>query len=256
MTSVIAHCLTPDWPAPANVVAWSTTRLGGVSEAPFDSFNPASHVGDRPHWVQQNRRLLFEQLRLPSEPFWLEQVHGVELLNLDEQAKSNVADGSYSTILNHVCLVQTADCLPVLFCDRGGKQVAAVHAGWRGLQAGILERAVSVFKAQASELLVWLGPAISKQHFEVGEELRQAFVADSNQAELAFKPAARAGHYWADLYLLARMRLQALGVEHIYGGDYCSYADSRRFFSYRRDGRCGRMATLIYLNSLSETSSS
>lgn len=254
MARFVDHCLKPDWPAPANVVAWSTTRLGGVSEAPFNRFNPASHVGDEQSCVQQNRRLLSEQLQLPSEPLWLEQVHGIELLNLDEPLKNNEADGSYSTKLNHVCLVQTADCLPVLFCDRSGRQVAAVHAGWRGLQAGILERAVSVFQAQASDLLVWLGPAISKQHFEVGEELRQAFVADSSEAELAFTPATRAGHYWADLYLLARMRLQAVGVEHIYGGNYCSFADSERFFSYRRDGRCGRMATLIYLNSFSETS--
>ena len=234
------------WPAPSHIVTYTTTRVGGVSVEPYGSLNPATHVGDNPEYVDANRRVIAEQLCLPSEPIWLDQVHGIEIVNAEARISVPQADGSMTSLDNVVCAIQTADCLPVLFCDVAGDEVAAVHAGWRGLLNGILENTVSRFTAPASNVLVWMGPAISAAHFEVGPEVRKAFVTKFVEAEQAFTKTNKQGHYMADLYTLARICLRAVGVNAIYGGEFCTYTDSERFYSYRRDGVTGRMLSLIY----------
>ncbi len=243
--------LVPDWPAPNCVVAAVSLRNGGVSQSPYDSLNTATHVGDSLACVTRNRALLAERLQLPCEPVWLNQVHGIDVVAAETVNGIVDADGSFSKQTNVVCVVQTADCLPVFLCNREGSQVAAVHAGWRGLVAGVLEQAVSTFEHH-SPVIAWLGPAISQAFFEVGEEVRQAFVSaatdeDKAATTAAFRPSQREGHWYADLYQLARIRLKTVGVESIYGGQECCYGDSSRFFSYRRDGVTGRMASLIYI---------
>jgi YfiH family protein len=237
----------PDWPAPANVRALTTTRQGGVSAAPYDTLNLAEHVGDRPEAVRTNRRLLGERLQLPAEPLWLNQVHGDSVVACEAHAGRPAADASYTTAAGAVCAVLTADCLPVLFCDCDGTRVAAAHAGWRGLAGGVLEAAVRMLAVRPDRLLVWLGPAIGPQAFEVGAEVRDAFIADHALAGEAFvrKPG---GRWLADLYRLARIRLQGLGATAVYGGGFCTYTDRQRFYSYRRDGVTGRMASLIWLD--------
>jgi YfiH family protein len=236
----------PDWPAPATVQALTSTRIDGVSLPPYDSFNLAQHVGDQPQHVNHNRSLLIRQLILPDEPRWLNQVHGTALLNLDQNGTSNEADGSYSKLVNKVCAVMTADCLPVLMCSSAGDRIAALHAGWRGLAAGILRKGVEAMAVEGSQLLVWLGPAIGPKSFEVGEEVYRAFTTQFSGAEKAFEPV-RPGHWYADLYLLARMQLHSLGVDQVFGGNFCTYTDKQYFYSYRRDGATGRMASLIWL---------
>lgn len=244
--SAATDWITPNWPAPATVRALSTRRSGGVSTGVFASLNLGSHVGDDPALVAQNRQLLQQQARLPATPAWLNQVHGIEVLDLAHwQGELVSADASVSRQAGQVCLVLTADCLPVLFCDRQGTQVAAVHAGWRGLCDGVLEQTVATF-AQPDQVLAWLGPAIGPTAFEVGAEVRAAFLAKDAAANRAFVPQ-RQGKYLADLYLLARMRLQAVGVTAIYGGDFCTFSTSDHFFSYRRDGQTGRQASLVWL---------
>lgn len=239
------HFIEPDWPAPAAVKAFTTTRTGGVSKAPYDSFNLATHVGDDAEAVSTNRKLLNDTLQLPGNPFWLEQVHGTDVLLVPDSGQTK-ADACYTSEKQQVCVVMTADCLPVLFANREGTEVAAAHAGWRGLADGILEKTVTQFKSPANNLLAWLGPAISVKAFEVGEEVREIFVNKLPQSETAFK-TAQPGKWYADLYELARLRLQQAGVTEIYGGEYCTYTDESRFYSYRRDGQTGRMATLIWV---------
>lgn len=238
--------LRPDWPAPANIHACTSTRNQGFSQPPFESFNPASHVGDSSQAVQRNRQLLVQQLKLPAEPLWLDQVHGVSVVDAskDEMA-SYRGDACFSRETNRVCAVMTADCLPVLFCDRQGQTVAAAHAGWRGLLAGVLESTLETMACSSEDILVWLGPAIGPDNFEVGEEVYQAFVQQSAANAAAFE-ANRPGHYLADIYQLARLRLQNRGLTHIYGGDHCTFQEQDRFFSYRRDGQTGRMVSLIW----------
>ncbi|WP_019531153.1 peptidoglycan editing factor PgeF [Dasania marina] len=243
-TAKLQHFIKPDWPAPDNVVAWASTRQGGVSLPPYSSLNPAAHVGDAAASVQRNRQIISQQCRLPAEPAWLKQTHSTDIVELPSAQLD--ADGATTTAANCVCVVQTADCLPLLLCDQAGQQVAAIHAGWRGLAAGIVEQAVSRMQAPPQQLLVWLGPAISGQHFEVGAEVYAQFVARHSQNRYAFVASERPQYYMADLYQLARNHLQAVGVTAIYGGQYCSYADPQRFYSYRRDGVTGRMASLIY----------
>ena len=238
--------LRPDWPAPANIHACTSTRNQGFSQPPFESFNPASHVGDSSQAVQRNRQLLVQQLKLPAEPLWLDQVHGVSVVDVskDEMA-SYRGDACFSRETNRVCAVMTADCLPVLFCDRQGQTVAAAHAGWRGLLAGVLESTLETMACPSEDILVWLGPAIGPDNFEVGEEVYQAFVQQSAANAAAFE-ANRPGHYLADIYQLARLRLHNRGIAHIYGGDHCTFQEQDRFFSYRRDGQTGRMVSLIW----------
>lgn len=235
--------LTPDWPAPARVRACVTTRSGGVSQAPFDSLNLGAHVDDDPRAVEENRRRLTE--RLECRPSWLDQVHGVTVVEADPSRVLR-ADASWSAMPGVACTIMTADCLPALFCDRSGTRVAAAHAGWRGLAAGVLEATLDSLDTPCAEVLVWLGPAIGPQRFEVGPEVREAFVTQLPAAEQAFVPSANAGRFMADIYQLARLRLAACGVTAVYGGGYCTVSDPR-FFSYRRSPRTGRFASLIWL---------
>ncbi len=239
------ECYVPDWSIPANVRALQTTRMGGVSVAPWDSFNLGDHVGDAQDAVAANRALLCRGL--PGEPFWLTQVHGTVAVDVDNWPNISRGDAAYSRRPGNVCAVMTADCLPVLFCDRQGSVVAAAHAGWRGLLAGVLESTVGAMQAAPDDILAWLGPAIGPTRFEVGGEVRDAFAAGDPSASLAFAPSATAGKWLCDIYRLARQRLRCLGVTAISGGDACTVSDGQRFFSYRRDGVTGRMASLIWL---------
>jgi len=238
--------LTPDWPVPAGVRAVSTTRRGGVSPPPYDSLNLAQHVGDDPGNVRANRDALGRALGLPREPTWLRQVHGVSVASA-ETGQGREADAVIARQAGYVCAVLTADCLPVLFCTDAGDRVAAAHAGWRGLCAGVLERTVSGLGADPAEISAWLGPAIGPDAFEVGDEVRHEFEKLDAGAAAAFR-FSRHGHWFADLYLLARQRLESAGVTRIYGGGFCTAGDPGRFFSYRRDGRTGRMASLIWID--------
>lgn len=238
------HCITPDWPAPPNVRALQTTRQGGVSDAPYDSLNLGDHVGDEPLTVARNRVLLNHLL--PSEPVWLEQAHGTLVANADNAGCLPQADACIARHRESVCVVMTADCLPVLFCDAQGSVVGAAHAGWKGLAAGVIESTVQAMNIPPQNLMAWLGPAISQEAFEVGEEVRTVFVAAQPQAASAFT-TGQSGKWLADLYALARMRLNALGITQIYGGNHCTYRENEKFFSYRRDGTTGRMGTFIWL---------
>lgn len=234
-----------DWPAPAHVRALTTTRAGGFSAGPFASLNLGDHVGDDPQTVARNRSLLRETLRIP-EPSWLKQVHGTDVVEAEFGRAGAVADGSFTEMLGTVCAVLTADCLPVALCDRQGTRVAMVHAGWRGLCAGVIEAGVLALRVPGDELLAWLGPAIGPDAYEVGEEVRTAFVAHDPEAASAFRECAP-GKWLADMYALARQRLAAMGVTAVSGSGFCTYRERERFFSYRRDGATGRMASLIWL---------
>ena len=238
--------IRPDWPAPAWVQACCTTRSGGVSGGAFASLNLGDHVGDDPNCVARNRARLRDRLGLPAEPLWLRQVHGCEVAESDVAPSGCVADASVARSPGQVCAVMTADCLPLLLCDGSGQAVAAVHAGWRGLAAGVMERAVGALGVDPGQILAWLGPAIGPDAFEVGGEVRDQFLAVDPGAGQAFRAGA-AGRWLADLYTLARRRLEQVGVREVFGGGYCTYSDPGRFFSYRRDGVTGRMAGLIWL---------
>lgn len=234
--------IRPDWPAPPGVNAAVTTRLGGVSPPPFGPFNPASHVGDDPAAVAANRALL--RACLPAEPLWLDQVHGADVADADSD-RTACADASVSHQPGSVCAVLTADCLPVLFCNRQGTVVAAAHAGWRGLAAGVLSRTVERMECPASDILAWLGPAIGPDAFEVGPEVKDAFAARLARAEDAFRPG-EGDRLFADLYRLARLELAQAGVHAVYGGGLCTVGQGGLFHSFRRDGRTGRMASLVW----------
>ena len=240
----MADFLIPDWPVPANVRALQTLRSGGCSPAPWNSFNLGDHVGDEAARVAANRALL--RASLPAEPCWLRQVHGIRVVEAASASVGVEADAAYTRVSGAVCVVMTADCLPVLFCNRQGTVVAAAHAGWRGLLAGVLENTLATMQCPAGDVLAWLGPAIGPDNFEVGDEVRSAFVERDADAAVAFQPQGQ-GKWLADLYALARRRLSAAGVVGVYGGGLCTVADGERFFSYRRDGVTGRQASLIWL---------
>jgi YfiH family protein len=244
--------LSFEWDLPRGVRAAFTTRAGGASRAPWDSFNLGAHVGDAPAAVGANRNWLKQLLDLPAEPAWLNQVHGTEVVDLDSPPESGApatADASIASVSGRVCVIMVADCLPVLFASRDGARIGAAHAGWRGLAAGVLERTVAALAVPPAQLTAWLGPAISQRHFEVGEEVRAAFVATDSGAAACFVTNER-GRWQADLVGLARRRLAALGVTATCGGSWCTYTDRERFFSHRRDSResggGGRMAALIW----------
>ncbi len=239
--------LVPDWPVPGNIRAVITTRSGGVSQGPYHSLNLAEHVGDDPKAVAANRTLLRRELELEREPLWLEQVHGCEVADGDAGVSGCRADAVTATRPGRVCAVLTADCLPLLLCNRNGSRVAAVHAGWRGLAEGVIEAVLARFGEAPEGLLAWLGPAIGPQAFEVGPEVREAFLTRAPADAGAFEPN-RPGHWLADLYVLARNRLQRAGVGFVGGGDSCTVSEPERFFSYRRDGVTGRMASLIWID--------
>lgn len=239
--------LLPDWPAPPTVRAVTTTRHGGVSTGPYASFNLGDHVGDVPVQVAANRTRLRQTLGLSLEPAWLEQVHGTKVVAAERVVAPLVADAAYARTPGRACVVMTADCLPVLFCDRMGRRIAAAHAGWRGLVDGVLTATLAHLDCPVGEVLAWLGPAIGPQAFEVGPEVRQAFLTQDSAADHCFQ-LSPAGRWLADLYELARRQLRAAGVTAIYGGGWCTFSEADQFFSYRRDSGCtGRMATLIWL---------
>jgi len=243
MSDLTPSLLIPDWPAPAGVRACVTTRAGGVSQSPYDTFNLGDHVGDAPDAVSENRRRLTDECA--ARPAWLKQVHGLVVATADPDVIAE-ADASCTDTPGVACTVMTADCLPALFCDRAGTRVAAAHAGWRGLVGGVLEATLDTLALDPADVLVWLGPAIGPQAFEVGAEVREAFIAVHPQADAAFVPGAQPGKFMADIYALARIRLAARGVNAVYGGGCCTVSDPR-FFSYRRASTTGRFASLIWL---------
>jgi len=238
--------IVPDWPVAATVRSVLTTRQGGVSQGVFSSLNLGNHVGDDPVAVATNRARVGS---LVGKPVWLDQVHGTRVIDIARYGSTDSppqADAAFAREPGAACAVMTADCLPVLFCNESGSVVAAAHAGWRGLLAGVLEETIRAMMVPANTVLAYLGPSIGPQAFEVGDEVRAAYVAENSAAAVAFKPAAP-GKWLADIYLLARQRLAGQGVEQIYGGSFCTVSDPERFFSYRRDGQTGRMAAMIWL---------
>ncbi len=240
---MLNNWLEPSWPAPSGIRAVSTIRMGGVSQGSYAGFNLASHVGDDLQNVLQNRHLLKSSLNLPNDPVWLTQIHSDVVVQAELIQNAPSADASFTTCSEVVCTVMTADCLPVLFCSKDGQVVAAAHAGWRGLLAGILANTYQAM--QRDKVIAWLGPAIGPQRFEVGNEVFDAFVQKNPRFSSAFNRKDEQ-HYLADLYELARIELAGYGVTEVYGGDFCTYSDAERFFSYRREVQTGRMATLIW----------
>jgi len=236
--------LTPDWSAPLNIKALVTSRQGGVSQAPFESMNLGDHVGDSTQAVEANRQQLLNSMSGCDQIRWLQQIHGTDCVDVAEVADNHQADASYSQVPGLACAIMTADCLPVLFCNKTGTQVAAAHAGWKGLANGVLLNTLAQFE-NPEDVLVWLGPAISKANFEVGPEVREAFDWASDECFAA----GQGDRLYADLYQLARQQLQQTGVPQaqVYGGGLCTLADAKRFYSYRRDTKTGRMATCIWI---------
>jgi len=242
---MLQNLIIPDWPAPVGVRALSTTRSGGVSKGAWAGLNLGDHVGDDPLAVAKNR-LRLRQL-LPGEPCWLQQVHGTTVVTVDRLHTVMAADASVAVRQDTVCAVLTADCLPVLLCDDKAQVVAAAHAGWRGLLAGVLEQTLVSMSVNPHHVLAWIGPGIGAEDYEVGDDVRQAFVQDLPEAISAFR-ARPNGKWLADMPLLAGLRLNRAGVSRVYGGVWSTYADPERFYSYRRDGVTGRMASLIWLS--------
>lgn len=238
--------IVPEWPAPPWVRSISTTRHEGASVGPYASFNLGDHVGDDPFAVAQNRQHLMERFHLPAPPIWLNQVHGIEVVDAAVAKPGCEADASHTDRAGIVCAIMTADCLPVLLCDRDHPRIAVAHAGWRGLANGVLAATVSAMQSSPDRLLAWLGPAIGPAAFEVGDDVYHAFVDQHTSWREAFHPSPK-GRWLADLYQLARWQLQKLGVNATYGGHWCTYNDPQRFYSYRRDGVTGRMASIIWM---------
>jgi len=244
--TLLENLILPDWPAPRSIRAVATTRLGGCSPPPYDSLNLGARGDDEPDHVAANRLKLRQALQLPGEPLWLRQVHGAAVVNAGHVAAGIEADAAWTDAPGQVCVVMMADCLPVLFCNRAGSRVAAAHAGWRGLVNGVIAATVEKLHCKPADLLAWLGPAIGPDAFEVGAEVRAAFLARDSANAACFRPSP-AGRWLADVYALARRQLHLLGVSEIYGGGWCTLTERDRFFSYRRDGNTGRMAGLIWL---------
>lgn len=256
----MSHYLTPNWPAPPCIKAYTSLRFGGHSCDPYTSFNLSIREKDDPQAVNANRQQLREELELTREPSWLTQVHGTQVIRAEMvspfetapsassgQMVAPLADASFTSEPNVACVVLTADCLPLLLCNQQGTQVAAVHAGWRGLLAGVIETTLSHLAGTKDDWLAWLGPAIGPTAFEVGDEVREAFTTQNGNANAAFQPIGK-GRWLANIYLLAQQRLEQQGITQIYGGEFCTYSEVQSFFSYRRDnGITGRMATLIYI---------
>jgi len=251
--------LPANWPAPGNIHAFTTLRHGmGVSEAPFDEFNLGnrySEQGDDPGAVEKNRELLVREFSLPAKPHWLRQVHGVNVLRFDSAPEPTgnflqdelVADASVTSKKNVVLSVLTADCLPVLFCNLDGSEIAAAHAGWRGLADGMLENTVGAMQSSPEKIMAWLGPAAGPRAYEIGVDVRNAIIKHDPAASSAFLPT-RENHWLVDLYKIARMRLEAMGVKKIYGGEHCTISETEMFFSHRAEQCTGRMAGIIWMS--------
>jgi len=247
MSSNASSFIAPTWPAPSSVRAYVSTRIGGKSGHPFDSLNLGLHVKDDPDFVVQNRKLFASYIDMPNSAIWLNQVHGTDVVSLPTGKVPKSSDAAFSETKDQVCAVLTADCLPVFFCNKSGSQVAVAHAGWRGLCAGVLEATLARFDEKEA-VMVWFGPAIGPTAFEVGGEVKEAFMSVLPEAEAAFKATQGEDKWLGDLYLLARQRLAAAGVTEFYGGDYCTYTEDALFYSYRRDGKTGRMASVIWIS--------
>lgn len=252
--------IRPKWPAPTNVYCGSTLRENGFSLPPYNSLNIADHVGDKSVLVKKNRSYLSKQESIDNKQpeckwFWLEQIHGNQLINLDRENDRNEGDACITSSKYQCCAVMTADCLPILICDSHGKRVGAIHAGWRGLLSGVIENTLFEFSKKENQIQIdaqniyaWLGPAIGKEKFEVGEEIVDQFVQKNSENLNSFKRSNKET-FFADIYELAKNTLRKLGVNHIYGGDFCTFSDESKFYSYRRDKICGRMASYIYIGS-------
>ncbi len=239
--------VTPNWPAPKNICCVTTTRKGGCSQHEFKSLNLGSHVKDEKENVEKNRLLIKKDLQLYKDPVWLKQVHGSAVLSLKTNTSINSeADAAYTNDVGVVCAVLTADCLPVVFCDQAGKHIAVAHAGWRGLVTGVLENTLQTIPVANQKLMCWFGPAIGPTKFEVGEEVFEQFITTDPSHSDAFVEQSN-GKFLANIYQLARNILAKQNVKAIYGGDHCTYSESDKFYSYRRDGETGRMATLIWI---------
>lgn len=239
--------LKPDWPAPPSIKAFTTTRKFGHSKAPYDKFNLADHVEDDPEAVKKNRQQLREELALPTQPLWIHQVHGTKVISLDEVHDSSPeADAVITQSPHRVCAVLTADCLPILLCNSEGNEVGAIHAGWKGLLAGVIDSTLEALNTPNEQLMVWLGPAIGPDAFEVDAEIRDAYMKRNLNNQSAFKE--KEGHWHGDIYQLAKINLLQLGVHQVYGGNFCTYTDEQRFYSFRRSkGVTGRMASIIWI---------
>ncbi len=238
--------ITPNWKAPKQVKAFASTRVGGCSEVPYQGLNLGMHVGDDPERVQRNRYLLQQQTGMPSAPVWLNQTHSTVVAEIGKPTSEVLdADGVITSASNIVCSAMTADCLPVLITNTQGSQVAAVHAGWRGLAGGIVENALEKF---SNDVMLWLGPAIGPQAFEVGEDVLQAFLGYDANSDKAFVATGQPGKWWADMAMLTRLRMAKLGIDQVFDSGLCTYQDSKRFYSYRRDGVTGRQATFIWID--------
>ncbi|MCH9770749.1 MAG: peptidoglycan editing factor PgeF [Gammaproteobacteria bacterium] len=242
------HYLKPAWPAPANINAYTTLRSGGFSQAPFDSFNLGPHVNDNPAMVAKNVAKLVTDLMLPATPVWLNQVHGTKAVAIDNciEGERPAADACYTKQSHTVCAVLTADCLPILLCDQAGTQIAAIHAGWRGLLAGVIDNTIAAMDVSGKDFMAWLGPAIGPRVFDLNAAIRLDFIQRNPDNSSCFKH--KRGNVWtANIYELARINLRRLGIRQVYGGEHCTFSDSQRFFSYRRDQTTGRIASLIWL---------
>ncbi len=239
--------LQPNWPAPESICAAITTRQAGVSARPYESFNLGDHVGDKVRHVAQNRQQLITALQLPNPPLWLQQVHSTTVWQAEHGSTQRVADAIIARSRQTVCAVLTADCLPLLLCSQNGAEIAAIHAGWRGLAQGIIQNTIRQMQTSAGQLMVWMGPAIGPDAYEVDQPVYERFV-DQNPALASCFASARAGHWQMDIYAIARQILKQQGVTQIYGGEHCTYTEKELFFSHRRDGTTGRMASLIWIS--------
>lgn len=242
------HFIYPTWPAPENIQSATSLRtLPGYSQYPYHLFNVAEHVGDDPSAVAKNRELLQQQLELPSEPYWLNQVHGTHVALVEGAHQKEDADASITRLNNHVLAIMSADCLPILICNQAGDEIAAIHAGWRGLLHGIILQTITRMYTPGHRLLAWLGPAIGPVHLQLSQEIRQLFLHHNPDYNQAFYQDDKQ-HWFANIYLLARIALNKLGVTAIYGGEYCTFEDSELFYSHRRDkGQTGRMVSVIWM---------
>ncbi|MEM7562963.1 MAG: peptidoglycan editing factor PgeF [Pseudomonadota bacterium] len=240
--------IKPDWSAPANVKAFFTTRLGGLSQAPYNGLNLGTHVGDDAAKVEQNRVLLSQELHLPNEPEWMNQTHSTRVVTLEDETRRD-ADAAITRRPGRVAVVMVADCLPVLVSNRDGSEIAAIHAGWRGLQGGVIQASIEAMQSNPADLTAWIGPAISKQHFEVGDEVREAFVDSVTCTDIqSFFTPQGAGHWMCDLPAIAEQVLIETGVSQTGRSRHCTYAEPDLFFSYRREAVTGRQAALIWIN--------
>lgn len=237
--------LDADWPAPKNIHAGTSLRMGGNSLAPYNNFNLAQHVGDDANDVNKNRKILCDHLNLPHKPYWLNQTHSSDIFNMDRTDENRDADGSFTSKRNSVCAILTADCVPVLFCNQKGTKIAAIHAGWKGICGGIIENAIEIF-SESDGLLVWIGPCISKKHYEVGKDVYENCLNHSPMTQKAFEQV-NDNHWYADLVRIVKILAENSGVGAIYECDLCTFKEDDLFFSYRRDGTTGRTASLIWM---------